>query len=144
MSFSADISKFIAKSKLKTEVVVKRIAFDAYKRVTLKTPVDTGRARANWLIGINLIPQGYSSGQSLGPSAISQYKVGDIIYIANNLPYIGVLEYGGYPNPPKGGGINFKGGPKTINGYSAQAPQGMVGVTMMEIQSNLSKLLGGV
>ena len=46
------------------------------------------------------------------------------IYISNNLPYIATLEYGGYPNPPK------SGSGKTVNGFSKQAPKGMVGVTL--------------
>ena len=46
------------------------------------------------------------------------------IYISNNLPYITKLEYGGYPKNPKGGSG------KTVNGYSKQAPEGMVGVTL--------------
>lgn len=31
----------------------KKMAFEALSRVTMKTPVDTGRARGNWLISIN-------------------------------------------------------------------------------------------
>jgi hypothetical protein len=51
------------------------------------------------------------------------------VFIVNNLPYIAVLEYGGYPNPPSD---PVHG--KTIGGYSKQAPQGMVRVTAVELK----------
>ena len=39
--------------------------------------------------------------------------------ITGKYPYSGVLDYGGYPNPPK------EGTGKTFGGYSTQAPDGM-------------------
>lgn len=39
--------------------------------------------------------------------------------ITGKYPYSGVLDYGGFPNPPK------QGTGKTIGGYSTQAPKGM-------------------
>lgn len=133
--FAADISKFVQKTKLRSDVVVRRIALDIFSRVVRRTPVDTGRARANWQIGINQLPKGtmLTGKVGFGTGNLSAYKIGDIIYIANNLPYIGVLEYGGYPNPPK-----YPTG-KTVGGFSKQAPQGMVGVTMTEMKTILSK-----
>ena len=55
---------------------------------------------------------------------IPNAKDDESIFISNNLPYITTLEYGGYPKHPKGG----KG--KTVDGFSRQAPEGMVGVTL--------------
>lgn len=57
-------------------------------------------------------------------SSLPDPKGDESIFICNNLDYIEKLEYGGFPNPPK------KDGGKTINGYSKQAPAGMVGVTL--------------
>lgn len=59
-------------------------------------------------------------------NAVPDTKGDESLFISNNLPYITTLEYGGYPNPPK------KGTGKTINGYSKQAPNGMVGVTLAD------------
>ena len=53
-------------------------------------------------------------------------------FITNNLPYITKLEDGGYPNPPK------KPTGKTVNGYSRQAPNGMVAVTIAEVDNLFS------
>lgn len=64
---------------------------------------------------------------------LEQAKGDETIYIANNLPYICKLEYGGYgDNSPSG---------KTKGGYSIQAPQGMVGVTMGNISRNIDKFI---
>lgn len=64
-------------------------------------------------------------------------------YISNNLPYIGVLEYGGYPNPPKKGSWSKRDQAwviKSENGFSKQAPEGMVGLTVAKFQSIVNKI----
>lgn len=87
------------------------------------TPVNTGRARGNWQIGIGKDPTeeleryGDSSSEEL-PKLDTCHK-DETIYIANNLPYIQALEYG----------------------HSQQAPQGMVGVTMAGIQQKIEKAI---
>jgi hypothetical protein len=56
-----------------------------------------------------------------------------VIWISNNVPYIGVLEYGLFepPNP----GVNRDGDVKVSGGYSVQAPEGMVMVTLAELRT---------
>lgn len=108
--------------------LVRRLSLQVLRRVVLKTPVDTGRARGNWIVAVNRIPQGIVEIEKLtrqeatdlslsrGVPIIEKSKPFTAISIANNLPYIGVLEFGG----------------------SKQAPQGMVRVTLAEIQSQFS------
>lgn len=108
--------------------LVQRLSLQVLRRVVLKTPVDTGRARGNWIVAVNRIPQGIVEIEKLtrqeatdlslsrGIPVIEKSKPFTAISIANNLPYIGVLEFGG----------------------SKQAPQGMVRVTLAEIQSQFS------
>lgn len=81
------------------------VALELYTKIIQKTPVDTGEARRSW--SFEKVPEGYR--------------------ISTNVPYMPVLEYGLYPNPPKGG----KG--KTINGFSKQAPQGFVRISIKEV-----------
>ena len=50
-----------------------------------------------------------------------------MVYIATDKVYAPIIEYGLYPNPPK----NPTG--RTVNGYSSQAPAGMVRVTVMNM-----------
>jgi hypothetical protein len=64
---------------------------------------------------------------------VLDYPVGRKIYMTNALPYIRILEYGGYPNPPK------RPTGKTINGFSTQAPGGMVRISVAEFNEKLVK-----
>ena len=136
MSFAADCEKFRRKSfKGRMNVVVRKVSLDLFKKVVQRTPVDTGRARGNWMVGINHIPIGSSFGEGnpIGRivSDILKAQAGDNVALANTLPYIGTLEYGGFPNPPK------KGLGKSSGGYSNQAPNGMVRVTVEEYKPTL-------
>ena len=77
------------------------------------TPVDTGRARSNWLVGLDAAPSGTrdpidTSGQAAiaeAQKAIAGFSVdrNSSIHVVNNLDYIQELD----------------------NGSSAQAPNGM-------------------
>lgn len=99
-----------------TAKAMKRAALAADQAIVLATPVDTGRARANWTVSIGSPAtesfeftggEGAATNQALsqGRSAVSSFKLGrGPIFIANNLPYIQLLE----------------------DGYSAQAPSGML------------------
>lgn len=109
--------------------VVRKVSLQALNGVVLKTPVDTGRARGNWGVGINNRPNGTSENTDLSGGATISAGQGEIagaktygeVYITNNLPYIGKLE----------------------SGSSQQAPSGMVGVTVAEIEAQARALAKG-
>lgn len=95
--------------------------------VVLKTPVDTGRARGNWFATVNSMSLAITAetDQSGGETISAMRSVITTgveanpfcaIVIQNNLPYIGRLE----------------------EGSSTQAPGGMLGVTMAEVESQWS------
>ena len=131
--FVVDISRWVDAAKGKVDDVVRKVLYDVSNTIILRTPVDTGRLRGNWQFGEDAIPQG-ETGSAAAPNFVSQInkaKAGHIYYIANNLPYAAVVEYGQYPNPPK----HPTG--KTVGGYSSQAPAGMVRVTVLEYSSYL-------
>ncbi len=81
---------------------MKRVALQVDRLVVLDTPVDTGRARSNWIASIDQpvtfeIDQGVfdksgSSAIAQGFAVISQVRSGQSIYISNNVPYIGRLN----------------------------------------------------
>lgn len=89
-------------------LVVKKIAFEAFTGMVVKTPVDTGRARANWIVTINrpnTIPTEATDPAAFGspPGAgilwkaldtINGAQPGSTIYVTNCLPYIEALEEG--------------------------------------------------
>ena len=125
--WTMDLNKYAKKKKVEIKKIRKNYAFALYSSIVKKTPVDTGRARGNWNITVghdDILPKENTVPQFKSVEEVPKVEGDETIYISNNLPYITKLEYGGYPNPPK------KGSGKTINGYSKQAPQGMVGVTL--------------
>jgi len=125
--WSLDLTEYARKKKVEIKKVRKTYAYALYSSIVRKTPVDTGRARANWNVSIGEPDSSTTEKTRKSPKPLSSMpepKGDESIFITNNLPYIETLEYGGYPKKPKGGND------KTINGYSKQAPEGMVGVTL--------------
>lgn len=119
MSFDADISRFINKAGTNTEQVIRKIAIQCFSKVVLKSPVDTGRFRANWYASINYASNDVSNAvdksgmKSIGnmQDTVAGFKLSDTsIYFSNNLPYAYRLEMG----------------------YSKQAPAGMARISVME------------
>ena len=91
---------------------VRKAALAADQVAVLATPVDTGRARANWRVGIGTNPAGYDdeatdkSGSSTiaeGQGVIERWKSGQgSIFISNNVPYIIPLDEGSSAQAPSG------------------------------------------
>jgi hypothetical protein len=108
--------------------------FQRISGVVFLTPVDTGRARSSWNVSAvtpsrRVPPPGSrptSDYISEARQALSSIGTYDAIWITSSLPYIHVLEFGLYPNPPKSG-------IKTVGGFSRQAPNGMVRVTWRQV-----------
>lgn len=127
--FSLDLGQWIAKANGETDVVVRKVCFDIFSRVIIRTPVDTGRARGNWLCGINqqrsdTVERDDKTGGAAttdAQKAIDAGAVGNVIYMSNNLHYIDSLENGRVL--PEGGYT----GP-----ISKQAPNGMMRLTVQE------------
>ncbi len=115
-------------------------ALDMFSSIVKLTPVDKGRLRANWQVDINSMPSGEVSGTdktgnkaiSKANSKIDQFKKGSI-YFANNLPYADVAEYGLWGTGESSTGKTNK------QGYSIQAPSGMVRVTLTSFEQALKK-----
>lgn len=123
-TFSLEIDLEFDQALEQTRLAVIEIAQRALLGVVTKTPVDTGQAKSNWFVtigsvGFEISTQIDRTGQvsiSRGNEVIATYLAREdfpIISIHNSLPYINRLE----------------------NGYSNQAPAGMVAVTIAEIQA---------
>ena len=138
--FRADIRAFIKKAEGNIDLCLRKILFDMSYKIVTRTPVDTGRLRANWQFGVDTIPDGAL--ESTDPSgygtiaglrsAMGEIHAGHVHYFVNNLPYASVVEYGLYPNPAKKG-------TKTAGGFSLQAPAGMVRITAVEFSADAKK-----
>jgi len=153
-TFKSDITKWVAKAKGNVRAVAKKIVFDLGTTIITRTPVDTGRLVGNWQYAEDHIPGGTfdvagsrEQAEAQFAAALASFEVGHRSYFINNLPYGPVVEYGLYPNPPKIG--SKKRGESTptihvINGYSTQAPAGMVRITVVEFQQFVAQAVNDV
>ena len=98
------------------------------------TPVDKGRLINNWYPTVNK-PSSKVTTKTDRSGNRSKVRVNNLLariklknnfYFTNNTPYAQIVEYGGYPNPPK----NPTG--KTVNGFSKQAPRRMLRVNLQK------------
>ncbi|MEQ8767207.1 MAG: hypothetical protein RL885_25070 [Planctomycetota bacterium] len=133
MGFAQDITRFIEKTQLRADQVLRKTGLDAWASIMRRSPVDTGRFRANWRIALNRQVEASSpllgelqaeGGAAMSPeeraraeSTLAVARFGDSIHITNNLAYAGPLE----------------------DGHSQQAPSGMVAVTLIELQANFAR-----
>lgn len=123
--FSVDVSAWVEKAKGKADIVLRKSAIDLFSRVIRRSPVDTGRFRNNWNVSIGAPATGVTLEVDPSGSAalvkinetVADAKMGDTIFLVNALPYSIRLE----------------------NGWSKQAPAGMVGVSVLEWQSIVNK-----
>lgn len=101
---------------------------DSLRGVVQKSPVDTGRFRGNWIVSVdspNLTETQQtdvngSATINKGMAAIEAFDINNSrIYIQNNLPYGNRLE----------------------NGWSKQAPNGMVALTLSEMSAKYREIL---
>ena len=141
MSLSGGIHRFGQRVIVQNEQMRRAIITELFGSVIKDTPVDTGRARANWQTEINAPKTNElnttdktgagAKAEVVGKANASRW--GDALHLTNNLPYIFKLEYGGYPNPPR----TTSG--KTVNGFSKQAPQGMFRRNILRITAIVKK-----
>ena len=116
---------------------VRGVLTQGLSNVALGTPVDEGSARNAWILTEGSPSNKVVTSESkAGTASLAQVKrmpksiFGKKLFYANNTPYIGLLEYGGYPNPTT---TKIKD-PKTINGFSDQAPDGWVRSEIIRIK----------
>ena len=119
-SFAETLVAFAEKTREAIDDVFREVVIEIGTSVIRLSPVDTGRFKGNWQFTI-----GSPSNQSLDTvdkaghetiaalvAQVSSLEAGQIAYIVNNLVYGVPLEYG----------------------HSAQAPAGMVQITLARFQ----------
>jgi hypothetical protein len=123
--FNLDLNRFSAQISADVGGVTKLAALKVFTGIVKKTPVDTGNARASWVIGIGrkAIPAPPSAGVSeddtlLRTAQLHRSNGLQPIFISNYVPYINRLE----------------------DGHSQQAPTGMVALTLTQVTNQLNSL----
>lgn len=119
------------------DLIIQKSAFMVFERIVERTPKLTGAAAANWQISIK-DTDGASEANTNWRGNISHQRniffnqsVTNIIWIVNNLDYISILEEGRTQ------------GSRGMQG-SESAPQGMVGITLIEYTEYLRLSVAGM
>lgn len=115
-SFSAGLAGYAKRAKVSIDTAVTEVCAQTSINIIKRSPVDTGRFRGAWLAEINTIPSSEASETRRESEAISDAvstagkASGHIFYLTNNVSYGYKLEYG----------------------WSKQAPQGMVRLSVAQ------------
>lgn len=131
MSFTLHLKKITDKAGANADSIARSIILQVFSSVVEKSPVDLGTFRGNWQIGVGAVNGNTESPDDKKalkspPSednllkaelSLSGYSSKKITYVSNSLPYAQRLE----------------------NGYSDQAPQGMVRLTVLEFRRMIRK-----
>lgn len=125
--FNAQIDAFAEKLKILPSIVQKKVTIDLWSSITRRTPVDTGRARANWFVSEGAPTDQVDLHEGAAPGSVPEPELPDVsqltglnsVFIVNNLPYIQALE----------------------DGHSKQAPNGMVRLAVQAAELRIDKAL---
>lgn len=105
-----------------------KMAADLWSKITYRTPVDTGRARASWNLAQGApdpsVPPEAKKGERIPTPPMPSVAAIDgtkTVYVTSNVHYITHLE----------------------NGTSKQAPAGMVDISVAEVLAETQLALGG-
>lgn len=116
------LSQFTFEVLQSATVLQRKIISEFLQGVVLASPVDTGAFRGNNLVSIGSVDVRYDlnkvdkvGGQTIaeGNIKVLQAKIGDLVYVQNNLPYSVALE----------------------NGHSEQASAGIYALTFQRVTS---------
>lgn len=140
MSFASDLERFAKKAGVSLDRIVYQVTFEWFSSVVMASPVGNpdnwknperapagyvgGRFRGNWRTSVGTPETGKVEGIRPAQAVIGEIKstvpsgAGYVVFLANNLPYGERLEY---------------------DGWSTQAPNGMVRVNMARIQNIVRK-----
>jgi len=134
--FNKELDEFAKCIPTKVSIIQKKLVLEALRRLILRTPVDTGRARGNWQVTIANPAEGQvegdwpkSSGKgkkenpgirpddgrtiTKGMAVLTGLPDYQVVWISNNVDYIEFLEHGS----------------------STQAPEGMLAITIEELRN---------
>ncbi len=109
--FQREVNSFAKKLVPEQLVALQtKITLEALRRIVLKTPVDTGRARGNWQTSVGSPAEGEVSTVdttgfatiAAGEQRLTSLGPFQVTYVTNNVPYIQRLEDGHSPQSPPG------------------------------------------
>lgn len=111
MSWTNPPTNFALEIVKQSDDHLRKVAAEMLQQVIIGSPVDTGAFRGNNIISLNSADDSFDISKtdtagntsiSNGTEKILQAKIGDTIYLQNNLPYAVALEDGHSQQTPLG------------------------------------------
>ena len=117
--FQADLQKFAQLVEQDVRTVRRKVALDLFSRIVRRTPVDTGRLRGSWFLTDGVVADVQPEGQASYPAGVVKATFKNpfgVSIISNCLPYAVPIEF---------------------EGHSKQAPNGMVRISLAELEAEI-------
>lgn len=141
--FEISVANFVKKSVPEQYVELRnKIAVDLLNKIIKRTPTDRFDLVNNWQVTLNSPASGEFRSESPladGVDKILSAKDEDTIWFTNNRIYASVWEYGTFepsdPGPSRDPRPHRRGKILVSGGFSTQAPEGFVGVSIRELES---------
>jgi hypothetical protein len=130
--FSKQVQAIVEKTKVRMDIVVRKLCLDMFSDIMIASPVLTGAFRGNWMLSVGQPVFSADKTKTLkednaaleatnaAVAGMGKEAIGSVIYWTNSMPYAYRLEHG----------------------WSKKAPNGMVAVTVAAWQSHLQRALG--
>lgn len=101
-----DTKKLASKVNSNASKFVRKVVLDGMTQLIRQNPVDTGRSKANWGTSVGSIPSEEKDTTAVNiaeqTKGISKYKLGQTMYLFNNVAYMLALEYGSSKQAARG------------------------------------------
>ena len=130
--FKRNFAKLLDAVGDKAEQMAARVSEDLIGAIVYKTPVDVGGLVANWNLSFGAADLTNTHAPNSDPmerarANLANFKLGDHVFIVNNMPYAKRIEFDGWSKE--------------------KAPQGMVRITVLEfskiVKRNAAKAKNG-
>jgi hypothetical protein len=140
VSFALDLQRFAEKTKDKADLAVGKVVMEVSREIDQRSPVGDatywknpppkgyvgGRFRGSWNLGVGLVPPNVETIDPSGAetqgriiASIPEDAAGKVYYLVNQVPYARRIE----------------------DGWSRQAPQGVVGLTAIGWQAKVDAIV---
>lgn len=121
-AYTANLHGRIAAMQREAKTLTIKAGSELFRGTQDRTPVDTGRAKASW----------------------RSHALDDYTWqvISEGVPYIGMLEFGGYAGPGPKTQPAPGGEPAMVSNVTRQAPHGMLRLTLLDIREVYLRDLG--
>jgi hypothetical protein len=101
-----NVNRLASRINYNAEAFVRKVILDGLTNLIRQSPVDTGRFKANWSTSVGIINPEITESTTTNiqerSRGIVRYRLGQTMFLHNNLQYAIPLEYGSSEQAPRG------------------------------------------